>query len=259
MRQGSELDTRLLRGGPTARIMGHWHNRYILETDQSKRLSLRLGYHFHIFDDNISKTGDIMPGLTYRITDALHFSTDLDLLNRKENLFYVCKEEVNHQNQYILGTLDRKTMGLTLRLDYAITPEFTIQYYGNPYVSRGHYYDFKRIDDARSWQYESMYYMYSNDEVIYDQYDNIYCIDEGHTGEIDMTFENPDFNFRQFRSNFVARWEYLPGSTIYFVWTHGRSEYENSSDVSIGNGLGSLLNVSAENVFLLKLNYWFSL
>ena len=28
------------------------------------------------------------------------------------------------------------------------------------------------------------------------------------------SFGNPDFNFRQFRSNLVVRWEYLPGSTF---------------------------------------------
>ena len=43
-----------------------------------------------------------------------------------------------------------------------------------------------------------------------------------------------DFNFKQFRSNFVMRWEYRPGSTLFLVWGQGREQ----GDQDLGNFRG---------------------
>jgi hypothetical protein len=40
---------------------------------------------------------------------------------------------------------------------------------------------------------------------------------------IDYRFDKPDFNFVQFRSNLVARWEYKAGSELYLVWSQGNT------------------------------------
>ena len=39
----------------------------------------------------------------------------------------------------------------------------------------------------------------------------------------DYTVEDPDFNFQEFRSNLVAKWEYRLGSFIYLVWSSEKS------------------------------------
>jgi hypothetical protein len=31
--------------------------------------------------------------------------------------------------------------------------------------------------------------------------------------------DNPDFNYKSFKLNAVFRWEYMPGSDLYIVWT----------------------------------------
>ena len=46
-----------------------------------------------------------------------------------------------------------------------------------------------------------------------------YFVDENGDGVPDYSFANPDFNFVQFRSNLVLRWEYKPGSEFYVVWS----------------------------------------
>ena len=254
MRQGAKLDTRLLRGGPALLIKGHWHNRYVVSTDHSRRFSVRMGYHFHLFDDKISSTNDIFPGFTFKINDAIKFSTDLMYMVRRTNLQYVDQWIENDESEYLLATFDRKTMGVTIRIDYAITPDLTIQYYGNPYVSAGRYSDYKIITNTNANQYEDMYHTLSSSELSFNPEQNLYQID---VGEVNHTFSNPDFNFRQMRSNLVARWEYKPGSTLYLVWTHGRDEYQNTSDYSIREGFNQLFNLYADNVVLIKFNYWF--
>ena len=32
---------------------------------------------------------------------------------------------------------------------------------------------------------------------------------------------NPDFSIVQFNSNLVVRWEYVPGSELFLVWSQG--------------------------------------
>jgi hypothetical protein len=74
-----------------------------------------------------------------------------------------------------------------------------------------------------------------------------------------MTFADPDFNFREFRSNLVARWEYRPGSVLYLVWTQNRTSSENITSDDLGYNFSCLFGAPAENVFMLKFIYWFSL
>ncbi len=75
----------------------------------------------------------------------------------------------------------------------------------------------------------------------------------------DYSISNPDFNFRQFRSNLVVRWEYLPGSTLYLVWSQGRTSSDTNGMFSYGQDMKDLFQIVPHNVFLVKFSYWFSL
>ena len=74
-----------------------------------------------------------------------------------------------------------------------------------------------------------------------------------------LTTSSPDFNFQEFRSNFVARWEYKTGSTIYFVWTNTRSRYESKYEPSVFDSFKGISDVKAQNAFMLKVSFWFSI
>ena len=65
------------------------------------------------------------------------------------------------------------------------------------------------------------------------------------------------FNFQQFRSNVVFRWEYRAGSTLFLVWSQGRegSSPVEGSDNFRGN-LGDLFSRRANDTFLVKVSYW---
>ena len=86
-----------------------------------------------------------------------------------------------------------------------------------------------------------------------------YFIDENGDGLADYSFSNPDFNFIEFRSNLVLRWEYKPGSEFYVVWTRGnRPDAFGDLDTPLGQSLYS--NAFAEharNIFLIKVTYRF--
>ena len=74
-----------------------------------------------------------------------------------------------------------------------------------------------------------------------------------------ITIENPDFNIREFRSNLVVRWEYKSGSTLYFVWSQGRSDEISKGIFSFKNDMRDLFRIYPHDVFLIKFNHWFSL
>ena len=73
------------------------------------------------------------------------------------------------------------------------------------------------------------------------------------------TANNPDFNFTQFRSNLVLKWEYKPGSQLYFVWSNERTEYDGGKYIPLKAATRDIWDATSNNIFMLKFNYWFTL
>jgi len=157
--------------------------------------------------------------------------------------------------RYIMGTLRQKTAGLTFRAELNITPEISVQYYGSPFVSRGSYSEFKYITDPEAKGFDDRFRIYENTHLSGGQY----LLDENGDMIADYYINNPDFNFNQFRSNLVAKWEYRLGSFIYLIWSSDRTGNTNSSRASYGQSLDQLFGLFPENMFLLKLSYWFTI
>ena len=75
-------------------------------------------------------------------------------------------------------------------------------------------------------------------------------------GLAQLEFDNPNFSLASLRGNAVLRWEYRPGSTIFFVWTQNRSDTITDGTFRVGDGLDRLFSGAANNVFLVKFSYW---
>jgi hypothetical protein len=70
---------------------------------------------------------------------------------------------------------------------------------------------------------------------------------------------NPDFDTRSLRGNAVLRWQYRPGSTIYFVWQQTRSDdnlYGNVGNFVPDRDRWYLFRAPADNIFLIKVDWW---
>ena len=105
--------------------------------------------------------------------------------------------------------------------------------------------------------YADRFHLYGPDEIAFEPQDNVYRVTEEGGGP-SYSFANPDFSFRQFRSNLVARWEWKPGSSVYVVWSQGRTSYAPEWDASFGSNWDALRGARSDNVFLVKCSYWFS-
>jgi hypothetical protein len=149
-------------------------------------------------------------------------------------------------------------LGITFRLDYTLTPDLSIQYYGQPFIASGKYSNYKRITHPHASHFNDRFDTFTGDRIAYNPTDGTLGFDEDGDGNADYTISKPNFNFREFRSNLVVRWEYRRGSTLFLVWSQGRSSFGNSGIFSYKNDMQDLFGVKAHNIFLIKFSYWFS-
>ena len=226
----------LLRGGPSIKYPGSTSYWMSVGTDSRKKIQLFGEASSNFGFENSSKNSYYGISLVYRPLNSLRLTLTPNISYSTDKLQYVTTEEYNNEKRYIFSTIDQVTTSLTLRIDYTITPELTIQYYGSPFISAVDYYDPKYIVDPKASNFEDRF----STDVSFSSDD----------------FENGyDFNFRQFRSNLVARWEYRPGSLIYLVWTQNKTGSMATGNFSYISDMDGLFNLHPYNVFLIKFSY----
>ena len=249
----SELSTRLLRGGPAFRLSPYFKNSLIFNTNKSKRMMFQLRQSSQLSTDGVSRQYTLEPALSFRLGNHLYIFSDFGYTHNTDNFIYVNQLVADQEKQYILARIKQRTYNFTLRLNYNITPDISIQYYGSPFISCGTYSDFKRTENASSSSLDSRVHIFSPAEITYHQPSGMYIVTEGTRT---YSFDNPDFSFREFRSNLVARWEYRPGSTLYLVWENNRYSNDNAYFSSLNHNLDDLFSVFPTNVFMVKLSFW---
>ena len=198
-------------------------------------------------------------GVTLRPSDALRLSVNPDFRHNRDSMQYLATSSMGGDARYLFGSLDQKTFTLTFRVDYCLSPNLTLQYYGSPFISACRFDTFKRFTDPMADEYGDRFHEFSSGEIAYDEASGVYEIDVNGDGAVDYEVADPNFNFLDFNSNVVIRWEYDPGSTVFLVWSQARSEYVSTGDFKYNRNLDELFAVHPHNIFLVKLSRWFSL
>ncbi|MCD4773787.1 MAG: carbohydrate binding family 9 domain-containing protein [Bacteroidales bacterium] len=258
-RMGIYLSRNELRGGPGLLIPSSWRYWFYINTDNRKRLQFELTSFNHVSNDNSGESNGFEFGVTYRPSNAISISVLPFYDVERNSLQYVTTIESENDDKYIVAEINRKILSTSLRIDFSLSPDLSIQYWGQPFIFSGDYSEFKRITNSQAKDYNNRFHQYSDDEIFYIEADNIYEFDENLDGEVDFSIDNPNFNFFQFRSNLVIRWEYIPGSTVYFVWSQGRTGDDSSGIFSFNNNMTELFDIHPHNIFLIKFSYRFIL
>jgi len=245
-----------LRGGPSVIFPGNWSLSSNFRTDYRKNLFFSLRGSANI-SDNDSLTYSLSSGITIRPSDRIHFSISPNISDGFRQLQYVTKESSEQQNHYILSRIEQTTISMTLRLNYTLTPNLSLQLYTQPYISSGDYSEFKEVIDPLAAEYNNRWHIFSPEELT--MQDGYYYLHPNNEPDAEYSFYNPDFNYRQFRLNMVVRWEYLPGSTMYLVWTNGINDWVGVGNMNVGKDLKGLFGTPSNNIFLVKFSYWFSI
>jgi hypothetical protein len=210
-------------------------------------------------EENYLRHQNVSFEIMYKPTNALSISVQPSLAWRFHELEYVSTEENEAgEKSYVFADIEQNTFALNIRFSYSITPDLTIQYYGQPFISAGEYSNYKRITNPRAGEYSDRFHLFSWDEYQTDTDGNI-RFDENGNGLYDYEIDNPDFNVQFFLSNLVVRWEYRPGSTLYLVWSQNREGTKSTGTFNLNDDMRDLYAVQPHNILLLKLSYWFPL
>ena len=249
------LDTRVLRGGPAVAMpprAGLWLGG---QTDSSLKHQYHLDIGHTVSVDGHSHYTEIVPSVSARVLDHINLQAKVSYSHDVEDFQYAGTATTAGGNRYIMGRMNQQTLSTTVRFDINLTPELSLSYYGSPFASTGRFSRFKLVTDPRAPKYDGRFRRLDA-TTTFDAASNRYRVaDPGGA----FTFANPDFSWRALNSNLVLRWEYKTGSTVYVVWSQGRTNGDFTGDFSAGSDYRRLFSAHPDNTILVKFNYWFSL
>ncbi len=262
-----------LRGGPRWRFADENFMFLFFGSDKSKKMSFTLGYVTGKAEQDVVDFKRYVVRLRYQPFDAFNISLDTEFKKTLNKTQYVTTADFGNQERYVLGNIKNENWSTTLRMNYSLNPNFSIQFYGQPFIARGKYSNFNYVTNATASNFNDRVSMYNQTQISYtdqpivldtnndgaldyDYPDGGYLIDDNVNGVSDYAI-SPDFSFVQLRTNLVVRWEYIPGSELFFVWARGGSTNDDSS-ASLGRSLrNQITNNKLEDTFLIKATYRF--
>ncbi len=260
---GPGIHTTALRGGPAIKTDGKYSLWFNIGSDFRKDVSFNLNGHggqnkMGTHWEGISTHLNWRPAMNFSVGFSVNFNHQLDTWANWSG-YTPTYDEQNEKNEYILSHFEQKTLSTTFRLDWTIKPNMSLQYYGSPFVTAGTYNRFIKVVNPKGDSYDNRFYSFSDDEMFFNEDEGIWEIDEGSDGNLNYIIPNLDFNYRQFNSNLVLRWEYKSGSTLYLVWSQGVTDFIEMGDFDFKDDIKDLFKAEPENIFLIKFNYLFNL
>ncbi|WP_299219519.1 DUF5916 domain-containing protein [uncultured Aquimarina sp.] len=246
----------ILRGGPRFRFSEENIGVLFFGSDQRKKFSFTMGHVNSQAQQNNFSFQRYVLRLRYQPFNAFSMSINPEFERNPNKTQYVTEVDFAGTPRYITARIDQQTLSASIRLNYNINPNLTIQYYGQPFISRGTYKDFNYVNNSIASDLDERVTLFDDDQISFA--DDVYSVDEDGGG-VDYTFDDPDFAFVQFRSNLVLRWEYIPGSEIFLVWSQGVTGFGDPGDHLFRSLDNQILDQQPENTFLIKATYRFVL
>lgn len=235
---GTTYCDRCARGGPALRQDSYLAPWMGINGDDRKALTPYMWVNLLRADGGRTHSISLSPELDLRV--ASRFSSALSLnysRNHSDRQWYGNISDTAGALHYTFAHLDQTTVGLTLRLNYTVSPDMSIQVYAQPFDSKGTFSNVRELSATpRADRYDDRFQTY---------------------GDTAVTNNPGGFNYKQFASNVVFRWEYRRGSVLYVVWNQGRQGVVGAE----GNGnfnadMQDLFKLHPLNTFLVKMSYW---
>lgn len=160
-----------------------------------------------------------------------------------------------YKTRYVFSEITQHTLAANIRLNWTFSPKLSLQLFMQPFFAVGDYSNYKELAKPRTMDYN--YYGQNGSTINYNQDDNVYYVDPDGSGTAqEFSFDNPDFNFKSLRGTAVLRWEVMPGSIFYFVWSHNQANFNDPGNFSFGRDFRNLWNTQGDNILLVKFSYW---
>lgn len=230
------LNDRRTRGGPLTVNKPSFDWNEDVWTDSNRKRYYEVFVDYNAVPSARSFDWTVQPTATWQPRSNFLLSVGPSFERTSENAQYVTAfadptATETFGTRYVFAHLDQRTVAANIRLNVSFTPNVSLQTYIQPLISAGHYTDYKALVRPRSYEF----------------------------AEIAYTNGDPSFNFRSLRGNAVLRWEYMPGSAFYLVWTQQRTDQVSDGDFQFRQSFDHLIQAKANDIFLAKVSYYFAM
>ncbi len=253
----ARVNDRLTRGGPLMKYNDDINFNFNVNSNSAKKVSGGLGA-FRRSDIGNEYDRYYWFHVSYRPTTYIQISLEPEIGFEKDEDQYIktVQDPLATQtfgNRYVFADIESVNLSTSLRLNWTFTTKMSLQTYVRPYIASGKFSKFKEFQKPGTFEF--LEYGENGSSISYDGSE--YTIDpDGGNGNNTFIVKNQDFNFKSLQGNAVFRWEYRPGSTIFFVWQQQRSGSNRNGDFDFGRDLSNIFESQPTNVFLVKLSYW---
>lgn len=229
------LDDFISRGGPALRFDPAYQFYSYYRTDSRKHVTGEVQLSLWHYEAGHAGTEWVSLGSTFRPTDRLQVSGAVIAYNWREDQAWYANRGVAglDSTHYTFARLKVVEVNPTFRVDWTITPHFTLQWYAQPYLTGGTYSNWRELDDPMAEEYADRMKPFSGSNA------------------------PGSYNQANLRSNAVLRWEFSPGSIMYLVWQQRRDRYENTANVgSVSDAYSRMFATRPDNMLVLKVSFW---
>ena len=258
-RETGGYDDRLTRGGPMARAPAGWDISFDAGTDSRKPVSLRTDVA-HEWNEAGGWETELELSVEVKASQRLTISAGPELSRERNVAQYIGSRAdalagATFGRRHLFGDLEQTEVSMETRVNLLLTPRMSLQLYAQPLLGAGHYRSIKEFRQPGT--YDFLTYGRDAGLIAFDDQDDGYSIDpDGEGPAAPFSIDNPDFNEKSLRVQTVFRWEWRPGSTLYVVWTQNRED-ESRDRFDFGRDARSLFGADADDVFAVKVSYWF--
>lgn len=251
------LSDRFTRGGPLAKLPAGYTASLGLTSDSRRPLvaGVKLAY---ARDGSGTTTHSAGLALDLRPSASVHLSLGPQWEADRVTAQYVATvadplAAATYGSRYVFADLRQTTVSLTARLDWTFSPTLSLQLFAQPFVAAGSYAGYSEFLQPRGYRFG----VYGRDRGTIAPADGGWRVDPDGAGAAPaFTLAAPDFDVRSLRGNAVLRWEYRPGSALFFVWQQERDGFSPDGAFRLGPDVGALFRSPARNVFLVKATCW---
>ena len=228
------LDDRLTRGGPLATRPARWSGFGAFSSDARKAVTGGLSFTANShesgsWDRTVSLSVGLKTSPRWNLTltpNVTHAHVEAQFIGSAPNPAHV----ETYGRDYVFAELEQTQVGLETRLNVTFTPHLSLETYLQPLLSSGDYGSAKVLTAASTYDFAP--YAAANPDRF-------------------------DFNLRSLRGNAVLRWEWRPGSTLFVAWQQQRAEEETIAGFDFSRDRAALFQTRPDNIYLVKVNYWF--
>jgi hypothetical protein len=249
------IDDRLTRGGPVVLFPRQRWGAIGLFSDQRRVYTINAGFRFNDqaqagWEQGAWANFTIRPNPALRLGISPNYNWAHNRVQFLRSAADASADET-FGRRYLFGGLRYDQLSVETRVDWTFTPRLSLQVFAQPLIADGVYRSFRVLSTPRSFEFEEFSEATGNltrDEAGWIAHP---------TGGAALRIGDPDFRSLSLVGNAVMRWEYRPGSTLFFVWQQRRAESGQPGRFSPGRDVVKVFETAPENVFAIKATYWF--